>query len=307
MNEEKQRFSALIDKELDAAKSNEGAYAKLYEQQKGQWIGPRRDQILKSTELSSDDKIAQIQQLDSQFDAEWDKNKDITNQKSLKFSVMKSYDGESKETQVENAANTAMDKAGSVIGGGVSSMLMGGDFAGGISHSFRHMIMGLIMSIPFVGEFLGQAMGWTGSQVKSLFGGEEKALSWSEAGEKVGRDKIKERIGADIQNADPNRLAALVDEAAKKPGSADAVKGRAMLDKDKDDSIKATELDMDSNGMLTTADKEQISKQLNDSVEARKLFDELKGQGVTFDNQQVKELTSQSVPSVLPAGNSQSK
>ncbi len=305
MTEEKTRFEALIDKELDNAKSGQGAYAKLYDQQKTQWLATETQKMIATTgSVTADDQ----QKLVQQFDSKWDQNKDGTIENSLKASAMKAYNGDSKETQVENAANTAMDKAGSVIGGGVSSMLMGGDFTGGLSHGLRHAIMGLIMSIPFVGEFLGQAMGWMGSKVKSLFGSEEKSLSWSEAGDKVTRDKIKERMGAQLgQYADVNQLAKLVDEAGKNPGAEQPADGRVLLDKDKDGKINATELDVNKDTMLTTADREGITKQLNNQEATQKLFEELKQQGVTFDNQKVSELTTQSIPAATPSGSSQSR
>lgn len=208
MSDSRARFEKMLNYDLDAAHAADGAFGRLYQQQQEQWVRAEEDKIKdKGGAVSAQDTANLKQQFNTEY---WDKHKN-----ELKTRTLAAYDGESSEQTADRIGNDVMDKAGSVVGGGISSMLMGGDFTGGISHGLRYAIMGGIMSIPIVGEFLAKVTAWIGSKVKSLFGGGE-SLSWDKAGEKVEGEKIKERMGQQLgQYADVNKLAEMVNQSGR--------------------------------------------------------------------------------------------
>lgn len=214
MTEEKQRFSNLIDKELDAAKSGTGAFANLYKQQQSQWIQAKTQEAIGQGQAVNSEVQTRFA---GEFDAQWDKNKDKDTSNSLKATLMKAYAGPSKDEQLDGVADKVSEKANTVLGGMATSLVTGGNPMDAANMYTKHGLVGLIMGIPFVGEFLGQVMSFLGNKIKRLFGSNEESLSWSQAGEKVERENIKTRIAAEVgQYADSKRLAKLVDESARK-------------------------------------------------------------------------------------------
>ncbi|MGE3714884.1 MAG: hypothetical protein AB7F82_10225 [Alphaproteobacteria bacterium] len=207
MSESRARFEKMLDYDLNADNAAAGAFGRLFTQQQEQWVEAQEKEIKKAGGSVSQ---ADTDYLMEAFKTEhWDKHKEEHKKRALA-----AHDGASKEAQADQAGDQMMDRAGHVVQGGISSMLMGGDFSGGISHGLRHAVLGAIMGIPFVGEFLAKIAAFVGSNVKSWFGAGE-GLSWDAAGEKVERENIKARMGDLKDYANPDMLADMVNRSSR--------------------------------------------------------------------------------------------
>ncbi|MFO0388443.1 MAG: hypothetical protein ACK502_01805 [Alphaproteobacteria bacterium] len=291
MSNPREQFEKKIDSALSIENVANGPFAKAYTEQKKLWVD---QQILAQVK---DGKAPDVNVLNTTFDTKAWPTKELAG--NIKEAAMAAYDGKVAESQKPVAVDTSamMDK----LVAGTSAGIMTGDIFGALKHTAATQGMTFLGSLPLVGGllsaiggFFNQLLTWVSSKISG-----DKSLSWSEAGAMVDDNSRKKRMAALAGVADVKQLNDMLKESTETPAT-----GRAALDANKDGNIIAAELDANSDGMLKSDDKNKITQQINDPEAAKKLFDELKEKGVTFENQDVKQLSAQSTPVSVPAGNS---
>lgn len=155
-----------------------------------------------------EDTAAQETKLREQFDKE--KLPELT--KQLREKSLGVYDGKD-EVKVDGVVNN-------VASGGISGLLSG-NFLGGLMASLQNAMVGLVLSIPWVGDKIGQISTFIGSKFSSWSSG-QPSLGWQEAGESYKKEKVIKRMQDGLaQYADAEKLRAMVEQSGspelKKP------------------------------------------------------------------------------------------